>query len=126
MGRLNLDELRVYRMAEEMADCVWEVVRNWKHFERNTVGDQLVRAADSVGANIAEGYGRASPLDHQRFVRTARGSLYEVRFFLRRSHKRGLLPPTEIKKLQDLLGQLLPALNSYLTALIRASRKSGG
>lgn len=117
MGTLNLDELRVYRMSEDLADRVWELVVTWSSFEKDTVGRQLVRAADSVGANIAEGYGRASPVDHRRFVRTARGSLYEVRHFLRRADKRGLVDKGSKKPLQQTIQKLLPALNAYLTSL---------
>ncbi|HWZ94363.1 MAG TPA: four helix bundle protein [Opitutaceae bacterium] len=72
---------------------------------------------DSVGANIAEGYGRASPVDNQRFVRIARGSLYEVRHFLRRADKRGLLVKGQKQPLQTVLSGLLPALNAYLRSL---------
>lgn len=117
MGRLNLDELRVYRMSEQLADDVWNLVRGWDRFEKETVGKQLVRAADSVGANIAEGYGRAAPMDHQRFVRTARGSLYEVRHFLRRADSRGLIPKGRKAPLQVTIRKLLPALNAYLNSL---------
>jgi len=73
--------------------------------------------ADSVGANIAEGYGRASPGDHQRFIRIARGSLYEVRHFLRRADKRRLLTKEQKAPLQRVLKELLPALNAYLRSL---------
>lgn len=124
MGKLNLDELRVYQMAEDLADRVWDLVVPWSAFEKDTVGKQLVRAADSVGANIAEGYGRASPIDHQRFVRTARGSLYEVRHFLRRADKRGLVEKTTKKPLQQTIQKLLPALNAYLSSLKTAGSKS--
>jgi four helix bundle protein len=117
MATFALDELRVYAMAEELADVVWDAVKGWESFAKSTVGHQLVRAADSVGANIAEGYGRASPADNQRFVRTARGSLYEVRHFLRRADKRGLIGRERKAPLQRLLQELLPALNAYLRSL---------
>lgn len=51
---------QVYRLSEKLADEVWELVLGWNHFARDTVGRQLVRAADSVGANIAEGTGRGT------------------------------------------------------------------
>ena len=117
MAKFALDELRVYAMAEELADLVWDVVITREQFPNGTVGHQLVRAADSVGANIAEGYGRASPADHQRFIRTARGSLYEVRHFFRRSDKRRLLAKEQKAPLQQVLKELLPALNAYLRSL---------
>ncbi|WP_333254109.1 four helix bundle protein [Microcoleus sp. S13_C5] len=39
------------------------------------MGKQIVRSADSVGANIAEGHGRYSCQDNQRFVKIALGLL---------------------------------------------------
>src|SRR5882672_10492827 len=102
MARFALEDLRVYAMAEQLADLVWDAVAGWEPFAKTTVGHQLVRAADSVGANIAEGYGRAPPVDHQRLVRIARGSLYEVRHFLRRADKRHLLTKEQKTPLQRL------------------------
>jgi four helix bundle protein len=117
MEGFKLDELRVYRLSEELADECWRVVKGWDAFARLTVGSQLVRAADSIGANIAEGFGRASAADHQRFVRTARGSLYEVRHFLRRADERQLLAPEEKLRLQTLMQTLPKCLNAYLRSL---------
>ena len=53
-----LEEIEVYMMAEEIADKWWETVSRWPPFAQDTVGKQLIRAADSIGANIAESYGR--------------------------------------------------------------------
>jgi len=117
VAKFALENLRVYAMAEELADLVWDAVVLWESFAKTTVGHQLVRAADSVGANIAEGYGRASPGDHQRFIRIARGSLYEVRHFLRRADKRRLLTKEQKAPLQRVLKELLPAWNAYLRSL---------
>ncbi len=117
MGKFALEGLRVYQLAEELADICWDMAATWDLFARDAVGKQIVRAADSVGANIAEGYGRASPGDNQRFVRMARGSLYEVRHFLRRADKRKLVKREQKKRLQPLLDELLPTLNAYLKSL---------
>jgi len=51
MSKTNFMNLRVYQLAEILADEIWIIVNNWKYFEKDTVGKQLVKAADSVGAN---------------------------------------------------------------------------
>jgi hypothetical protein len=71
----GFENLQVYQLAETLADEIWEIVVKWNGFAKNTVGKQLVRSVDSIGANIAEGTGRGSYKDNQRFVKIARGSL---------------------------------------------------
>jgi len=100
MASESFENLKVYRAAEDLADLVWEIVAAWEPFARDTVGKQLVRAADSVGANIAEGAGRKTYADNKRFVAMARGSLCETRHFLRRAHKRNLLAAPETEALE--------------------------
>lgn len=87
MARTRFENLRVYQMAEELADRIWEVVVCWDNFSKDTVGKQMVRSADSIGANLAEGEGRGSYQDNRRFVKIARGSLQETQHWLRRSYK---------------------------------------
>jgi four helix bundle protein len=58
MGKTNFEGLRVYQLAEKLADRIWRIVINWDYFAKTTVGQQIVDAADGVGANIAEGTGR--------------------------------------------------------------------
>ena len=117
MKSRGFEELRVYGLAESLADEVWPIVRTWNAFSRNTVGNQLVRAVDSVGANIAEGCGRGSYQDNRRFIRMARGSLYETRHWLRRAYRRQLLSTTQTKTLKSLIDQLGPKLNAYLKSI---------
>jgi four helix bundle protein len=113
MARTNFENLQVYQMAEKLADEVWKIVRQWDSFARDTVGKQLVRGADSVGANIAEGTGRGSFQDNRRFVRTARGSLYETRHWLRRAYNRELLTGDQISRTKPIIDNLAPMLSAY-------------
>jgi four helix bundle protein len=85
MAKTSFESLRVYQLSESLADQVWSIVLKWNVFARDTVGRQLVRAADSIGANIAEGTGRGTFVDIRRFVRIARGSLNETQHWLRRA-----------------------------------------
>ena len=117
MERTNFEKLQVYQLSEKIADNVWNIVVTWSPFARDTVGKQIVRAADSIGANIAEGSGRGSLVDNRRFVRMARGSLYETLHWLRRSYMRKLLSQSEVKKLRELVQELSPKLNAFLRSV---------
>jgi four helix bundle protein len=117
MARTNFETLRVYQLAEEIADLIWEISARWDWFTRSTIGKQLVEAADSVGANIAEGVGRYGTQDNKRFAYFARGSLNETKHWLRRAFKRKLLSEPEISRLRLLLDELAPKLNAYINSL---------
>ena len=126
MERTNFEKLRVYRLSEKLADELWKIVTRWSYFERDTVGKQLVRAGDSIGANIAEGSGRGSFLDNRRFVKMARGSLNETKHWLRRSHKRNLLTAEQTAGLKPMIDELAPMLNAYLSSIGPVTVKPGG
>ncbi len=117
MRFLPFEELRVFQMSEQLADEIWDIVIQWNYFEKDTVGKQLVRAADSIGANIAEGAGRGAKKDNQRFVRISRGSLNEVRFWLRRLYRRNLLDKQQIENLRKIIDNLAPSLNAYIRSI---------
>lgn len=117
MGRTNFEKLLVYQLSEKLADEVWDIVQTWNMFAKHTIGQQLVRCVDSVGANIAEGSGRGTYRDNRRFVLIARGSLYETLHWLRRALRRRLLSPEQVDSLQMKLDNLTPMLNSYLKSI---------
>ena|SRR5712671_4325432 len=124
MERTNFGKLQVYQLSEKLSDGIWKVVLGWNSFAKDTVGKQIVRAADGVGANIAEGSGRGSLVDNRRFVRMARGSLYETIHWLRRSYTRKLLSAAETKTLRELIGELSPKLNAYLRSIDQRAKAS--
>jgi four helix bundle protein len=117
MSKTNFEKLRVYKLSEDLADEIWKIVIRWDVFAKDTVGKQIVRCADSIGANISEGTGRHSFQDNRRFVKIARGSLNETQHFLRRAFKRNLLTSADVKKLKPLVDNLAPQLNSYLKSI---------
>jgi four helix bundle protein len=117
VSRTNFEKLRVYQQAEKLADQIWQVVLGWDNFARDTVGKQMVRSADSIGANLSEGAGRGRYLDNQRFVRMARGSLNETQHWLRRAYKRNLLNKAQVEKLKPVIAELGPSLNAYLKSI---------
>ena len=114
---LPFEDLKVFQLAEQLADEVWDIVVTWKYFEKITVGQQWVDAADSVGANIAEGAGRGTPKENKRFIRIARGSFNETKYWLRRAKRRKLVNTKQTDRLQILIDQLGPSINAYMSSI---------
>jgi four helix bundle protein len=70
---MKLEELQVYQLSMEIGEKIWS------YFEKDTIGKQLVRAADSVAANLSEGFGRFHFKEAKNFSYYSRGSLYETK-----------------------------------------------
>ncbi len=117
MNRPDFENLRVYQLAEKLANKIWEVVATWNYFVKDTLGKQIVRSADSIGANIAEGNGRYNSKDNQRFVKIARGSLYETIHWLRLACYRKLVTTEQVNIIKPIIDELSPKLNAYLNSL---------
>jgi len=114
MAYQELEQTRVYVEASEFADLIWDDVVKWGDFARDTVGKQFVRAADSVGANIAEGYGRYHWSDKLNFLYYSRGSLYECKHWLGRSLRRRLIDQATHDDRLTRLQNLAVSMNSYI------------
>ena len=123
MAKTNFENLQIYRLSERLADHLWKIVVRWESLARDTVGKQLVRAGDSIGANIAEGSGRGTDPEVRRFLRVARGSLYETQHWLRRAYRRKLLSANEVNDLLPLIQELTPKLNAYLRSIGSLEKK---
>jgi four helix bundle protein len=71
-------DLVAWQKAMDLAVAVYGVTRMFPKEEIYALTSQVRRAAVSVPSNIAEGQGRGSKTDFQRFTRIAIGSLQEV------------------------------------------------
>jgi four helix bundle protein len=118
---LAFEELRILQGAEEVADGVWKQVTGWDSFARDTVGKQVARAIDSIGANIAEAYGRFHHGEKLQFLYYARGSLFEAKYWLNRAQQRGLIEPDEAEEHTKDLTALARQLNRFASQ-IKAQR----
>lgn len=111
------DDLDVLRTAEKVADSIWRHVLAWDEFPRNVVGRQLIKAADSIGANIAESIGRYKFGEKLQFLYYARGSLFETKYWLNRSRERGLMENAQIQEHIQTLIALARQLNAFARGL---------
>jgi four helix bundle protein len=98
----DFHRLRVYRLAIELADEIFDAVGRWPAIARGSYGYQLIRSADSIGANIAEASGRYTPADRRRLLVIARGSLHETEHWMNRAEKRGHLPLGSSERLEEI------------------------
>ncbi len=113
----SLEDLKVLGLAEGIADSIWGQVVRWDEFARDTVGKQVVRTADSIGANIAEGFGRFHFGEKLQFLYYARGSLFETKYWLNRSLTRNLMPSADAKEFVTQLTTLARQLNAFAKSL---------
>lgn len=110
----TLEDLQVLQTAEQLGDAVWKQVFAWKQFERDTVGKQLTRSADSIGANIAEAFGRFHYGEKLQFLYYARGSVFETKYWLNRVDSRQLMPGQDTQYYIKQIGTLARQLNGFL------------
>lgn len=111
------EDLVILRMAEEIADEVWKEVTRWDVFVRDVLGGQLARAADSIGANIAESYGRYHYGEKLQFLYYARGSLFETKYWVNRAATRQIVSHTTAQSYAKRLAELAHALNTFAKSI---------
>lgn len=117
MPSKRFQDLQVYQLAEKLSDEIWEIVNDWEYLAKDTVGKQLIRSADSIGANIAEGVGSGTYQENRRFAMIARGSLNETQHWLRRAFCRNILKTEQVDQLKSLINELAPKLNAYIKSI---------
>jgi len=114
---MKLEELRVYNLSMELGERVWNIVNKWNYFEKDTIGKQLVKAADSIGANLSEGFGRYHYKEKKNFGYYSRGSLFETKTWLTKAHNRKLITDDDFQSFSndiDLIGKML---NNYIKSI---------
>lgn len=96
-----------------------EVVPRLPKEERYRLGDQILRAARSTTANLAEGYGRFHYLDNAKFCSNARGSCWEVLDHLITGADEKILSGELLSRGREFVGEAVKLLNGYMNYLKR-------
>ncbi|MBZ9992655.1 four helix bundle protein [Mesorhizobium sp. BH1-1-4] len=112
-------DLVVWQQAMDLAVAVYGATRSWPKEELYGLTSQVLRAATSVPANIAEGYGREVRGSYQQFLRIAQGSLKELETQLLIAERVGIAPRTTATSLlasTESVGKLLRLLIRKLAA----------
>lgn len=107
-------ELDVYNLAEELSDMIWFDFDEWSEKAMRTMGYQVIRSADSIAANIAEGYGRYTPPDRKKFYLYSRGSLEETKVWLRKAIRRNVISKERGQEYGRIIESLGPKLNAFI------------
>ena len=114
---MKLEDLQVYQLSMSLGDRIWDIVIHWDYFARDTIGKQLVKAADSVASNISEGYGRFHYKESKNFGYYARGSLYETKTWITKAHNRCLINESDFNNFEEDIKVLGIKLNNYIRSI---------
>ena len=107
------EDLRILQSAEGCADKIWKQVVQWDEFAKDVIGKQMARATDSIGANIAESFGRFNFGEKLQFLYYARGSLFETKYWLNRAKTRDLMSSADVEHYVSRLTEIAKQLNNF-------------
>jgi four helix bundle protein len=114
---MKLEELQVYGLSMDMAERIWTIVIEWDYFKKDTIGKQLVRAADSIAANLSEGFGRYHYKENTNFSYYSRGSLFETKTWLTKAHNRKLISDEAFESFNNEIDNIGVKLNNYIKSI---------
>jgi four helix bundle protein len=118
MGKgLKLEELKVYQVAMEIGQLVWDIVDKWDYFPKKTLGGQFVKAADSIALNISEGYGRFHYKENKNFCYYSRGSAKETLTVTIKAKVRNLVTEEDFNLLTQKLGNYFRLIFGYIGSI---------
>jgi len=116
---MKLDDLEIYKLSLELSEDLWQIFLELPKQFRFSIGDQMLRSVDSIGANISEGYGRYHYRDSMKFYYNARGSLFETKHWLKLLLMRKFISEERYGELLGKLNTLGVKLNNFIDTIKR-------
>jgi four helix bundle protein len=119
----TFEDLECWKACRELRLFVAkEVIPGLPREERFRLGDQMLRAARSSTANLAEGYGRFHYMDNAKFCSNSRGSCWEVLDHLITACDEGFIDKDILSKGRDLVNTAVKLINGYMSYLKKAAK----
>lgn len=112
---MRLKDLEIYQISRKISKEAWKIYEKLDWQDKKIMGDQWITSIDSVGANIAEGFGRFHYLDKNKFNYNARGSLLEAIHWTELFEERKKINTDEIAFFASEFEELHPKLNKYIS-----------
>lgn len=113
----KLEDFKAYNRAMNLSEEICKIVLAWDSFGKDTIGKQLLRAADSIAANLSEGLGRYHYKEARNFSFYARGSLFETKTWLTKAHNRNLVTTSQFNALIDEVEEIGKMINGYIKSI---------
>ncbi len=113
----DLSELRIYKLAVDVGELVWEGVQEWENFAKWTIGKQVVESADGISATMMEGYYRNQPGDKRKFFQYALSSAKETELWCWKAKNRKIMPLERYSEIKQLIDDLLPQLVNFIKSI---------
>lgn len=125
---IKLEELKVYKVSMEIGEIVWSIVNKWTYFQKDSLGKQFTRAADSIAFNISEGYGRFHYAENRNFCYYSRGSAFEKITAINKAKARNLISEQDFNLLNSKSTLYFKLINPYIKSIGKqtAESKSNG
>lgn len=114
---MKLEDMEIYNISMEIGDEVWFSVVEWENLAKYSIGQQIVRSADSIAANISEGYGRYHYKDRKNFMFYARGSHFETITWLTKARNRKIISNEFFDGIIAKMEKLGVKMNNYINTL---------
>ena len=114
---MKLEDFDIYNISMEIGDEIWFSVVEWENLDKYSIGQQIVRSADSIAANISEGYGRYHFKDRKNFMFYARGSHFETITWLTKAKNRKIISIEFYEGIISKMERLGVKMNNYINTL---------
>lgn len=111
---LQMNDVNAYKIAFHLSNDVWGIVEKWAYLAQDTVGKQFIRSADSISANIAEGFARYTKKEKIQFYRYSFGSVNESLDWNEKAKRRKLVTEEQYKHIFGELKKLPREINHLI------------